>query len=107
MPPAVSLVLPAFNEVENLEDAVAQARGPLAAIDPGWELLIVDDGSTDGTGPLADRIAAQKTWEGARRASVETLPEVLNNGAMQTLMAERAQARGLGRRTAVPQGRPS
>ncbi|MEG8220871.1 polysaccharide biosynthesis tyrosine autokinase [Sphingomonas sp. HH69] len=42
---------------------------------------------------LADRIAAQKTWEGARRASVETLPEVLNNGAMQTLMAERAQAR--------------
>ncbi len=58
MPPAVSLVLPAFDEVENLEDAVAQARGPLAAIDPGWELVIVDDGSTDGTAALADRIAA-------------------------------------------------
>lgn len=42
---------------------------------------------------LADRIAAQKTWESARRASAETLPEVLSNGAMQTLMAERAQAR--------------
>lgn len=41
----------------------------------------------------ADRIAAQKRWESARLSSVETLPEVLNNGAMQQLMAERAQAR--------------
>lgn len=42
---------------------------------------------------LSDRIAAQKRWESARRASVETLPEVLGNGAMQALMTERAQAR--------------
>lgn len=42
---------------------------------------------------VLERIAAQKRWESARRASVETLPEVLNNGAMQQLMAERAQAR--------------
>ena len=42
---------------------------------------------------LADRIAAQKRWESARGASVESLPEVLGNGAMQTLMAQRAQAR--------------
>lgn len=41
----------------------------------------------------ADRIAAQKRWESARLSSVETLPEVLNNGAMQQLMAQRAQAR--------------
>ena len=42
---------------------------------------------------LADRIAAQKRWEGARRASPETLPEVLGNGAMQSLMTSRAEAR--------------
>lgn len=41
----------------------------------------------------ADRIAAQKRWESARLSSVETLPEVLNNGAMQQLMTQRAQAR--------------
>ena len=41
----------------------------------------------------ADRIAAQKRWESARMSSVETLPEVLNNGAMQQIMTERAQAR--------------
>ena len=42
---------------------------------------------------MADRIAAQKRWESARLSSVETLPEVLNNGGMQQLMAQRAQAR--------------
>lgn len=45
------------------------------------------------TQALADRIAAQKRWESARRASAETLPEVLGNGAMQALMTERAKAR--------------
>lgn len=42
---------------------------------------------------VSDRIAAQKRWESARRASVDTLPEVLGNGAMQQIMADRAQAR--------------
>lgn len=45
------------------------------------------------TQALTDRIAAQKRWESARRASAETLPEVLGNGAMQALMTERAKAR--------------
>ena len=41
----------------------------------------------------ADRIIAQKRWESARGASADSLPEVLNNGAMQQILAERAQAR--------------
>ena len=55
--PAVSLVLPAFDEAENLAAAVAQARDALDAVGDEWEILVVDDGSTDGTGPLADRLA--------------------------------------------------
>ncbi|MFD1105701.1 GumC family protein [Sphingobium olei] len=42
---------------------------------------------------VAERIAAQKRWESARRASVDSLPDVLANGAMQQIMAARAQAR--------------
>ena len=57
MPP-VSIVLPAFNEVENLEAAVAGVAAALDRIGPGWQVVVVDDGSTDGTGDLADRIAA-------------------------------------------------
>jgi glycosyltransferase involved in cell wall biosynthesis len=55
--PRVSLVMPAYNEEENLEEAVAQARHPLEAITPHWEIVIVNDGSTDATGTLADRLA--------------------------------------------------
>jgi capsular exopolysaccharide synthesis family protein len=44
---------------------------------------------------LADRIAAQKRWESARAASADTLPDALNNGAMQQIIAQRAQARAL------------
>lgn len=42
---------------------------------------------------VAERISAQQRWESARRASSDTLPEVLGNGAMQQIMADRAQAR--------------
>ncbi len=41
----------------------------------------------------AERIAAEKRWQSAKLSSVDTLPEVLNNGAMQQLMTQRAQAR--------------
>ena len=41
----------------------------------------------------ADRIAAQKRWESARAAGTDSLPEILGNGAMQQLIAQRAQAR--------------
>lgn len=46
--PAISLVLPAYNEAENIERAVraAAAAGALAA---SYEVVVVDDGSGDGT----------------------------------------------------------
>lgn len=56
--PYVSLVLPAYNEALNLERAVAEAAGPLARIHPEWEVILVNDASTDGTGALADQLAA-------------------------------------------------
>jgi dolichol-phosphate mannosyltransferase len=58
------LVLPTFNEAENLERIVTAARGVLATAAPtGFRILVVDDGSPDGTGAIADRLAAAHPGE--------------------------------------------
>jgi dolichol-phosphate mannosyltransferase len=59
MPGTAWLVLPTFNEAENLEAIVAAARSVLAQAAPGgFRVLVVDDDSPDGTGRLADGLAA-------------------------------------------------
>lgn len=50
----VWVVLPTYNEAENLEPIVAAVLASL----PAATVLVVDDGSPDGTGDLADRLAA-------------------------------------------------
>jgi dolichol-phosphate mannosyltransferase len=51
-PTEVLVVLPTYNERENLEKVVAGVR------QLGHDVLVVDDASPDGTGDIADRIAA-------------------------------------------------
>ena len=59
MPGPAWLILPTFNEAENIATVVAAARGVLADAAPdGFRILIVDDGSPDGTGAIADGLAA-------------------------------------------------
>ena len=54
------LILPTFDEAENIEPIVRAANAVLAAASPdGHRILIVDDGSPDGTGKIADRLAAE------------------------------------------------
>jgi dolichol-phosphate mannosyltransferase len=52
------LILPTYNEAQNLEAMVAEAlpRMSEAGVDP--TVLVVDDTSPDGTGAIADRLAA-------------------------------------------------
>ena len=50
----VVMVVPTYNEAENLEWIV----GRLRTAQPGVDVLVVDDGSPDGTGDIADRLAA-------------------------------------------------
>ena len=54
-PADVWLVLPTYDEAENLEPLVTAARSSLPA---GSRILVVDDSSPDGTGEVADRLAA-------------------------------------------------
>ena len=49
------VVIPTYNERDNLEKLVGQ----ILSLDPAIELLVVDDNSPDGTGELAERLAAE------------------------------------------------
>src|SRR5581483_8385062 len=56
--PALSVVVPAYDEAPNLERLLAEVR---AALDPtglSWELIVVDDGSGDDTPAVLARLAA-------------------------------------------------
>ena len=59
MPRAV-LCLPTYNERENLE-AMIDALGGVLDTDRD-RVLVIDDGSPDGTGEIADRLAAELPW---------------------------------------------
>jgi dolichol-phosphate mannosyltransferase len=89
---AAWLILPTYNEAENLEAIVAAAGAALAGSSPeGHRVLVVDDGSPDGTGEIADRLAAQHEW-------VSVLHRAEKNGIGPAYLAGfgRALAEGAG-----------
>jgi dolichol-phosphate mannosyltransferase len=68
------LILPTYNEAENVQAIVAASGEVLARAAPdGYRVLIVDDGSPDGTGQLADELASEHSW-------VEVLHRAEKNG---------------------------
>ena len=54
--PRASVVIPCFNEVEALPELRARLAAALGGIDGGYEVVIVDDGSTD------DSVAYVERW---------------------------------------------
>lgn len=73
-PPRLSLVVPACNEVAAVEGAV---RSMLAQDYPDLELVLVNDRSTDGTGEVMDRLAAEYRAAGrqVQVIHIDRLPE--------------------------------
>lgn len=51
---SLSVILPALNEAENLRRGVGPAIAALSSLGVEWELIIVDDGSTDATWSIVE-----------------------------------------------------
>ena len=87
MPGAPWLILPTFNEAENLGAVVAAARRVLASAAPeGFRVLVVDDSSPYGTGRLAAELAA------AHPGEVEVLHRAAREGLGPAYLAGFARA---------------
>jgi len=55
--PQLSIVVPVFNEVDNIRPLVAAVDAAMKPLATSWELLLVDDGSGDGSDVLLDELA--------------------------------------------------
>ncbi len=74
----VSVVMPAFNEAENLAELVPATVAVLDALGSSWELVVIDDGSTDAT---------RAVMEGLRSEQVRYLRLRRNGGKSVALAA--------------------
>jgi dolichol-phosphate mannosyltransferase len=85
--PRTTVCLPTYDERENLEPMVRALSGVLG---PEDRVLVIDDSSPDGTGAIADRLAAELDWvdvlhrprkEGLGRAYLDGFRRALADGA--------------------------
>lgn len=62
--PSISLVIPAFNETAVIRQAIAEAEAALAAGFANFEIIVVDDGSSDDTAAIVEQqlSAAPHAW---------------------------------------------
>ncbi len=58
---SISIFVPAYNEAGNLEGAVRDIVSAADEVFEDYEVLIVNDGSTDGTGEKAERLARENS----------------------------------------------
>jgi hypothetical protein len=65
-PPLVSVVMPCLNEAETVGRCVAEARAALLAAGLAGEVLVADNGSTDGSQALAEAAGAHVVAVGER-----------------------------------------
>ena len=85
--PEVSLVVPVYNEEATLEEVYRRATATLEELGRPYELIVVDDGSRDGTWAIVERLAAQD-------ARVRGVRFKRNFGQHPAMHAGRVRARG-------------
>lgn len=79
--PVISIIMPAYNAAQFIETAI---RSVIAQTETSWELIVVDDGSTDNTADIAEACGDARVR--VLRLQHSSLPAVVRN---QGLIAAR------------------
>ncbi len=69
MLPPFSLIVPAFNEADRIGVTLTEAINYLRTSSAGSEIIVVDDGSTDGTADVVREVFART--EGAEKRLIQ------------------------------------
>lgn len=85
--PDVSIVVPIYNEFDNLPDLIARIDAAMRSQPLSYELIAVDDGSNDGSAKRLRELAAQNPW-------VRAVCLVRNYGQSSALQAGFDRVRG-------------
>lgn len=89
-----TLIIPCYNEAGNLPTFFAAATACLDAADCDYELVFVDDGSTDGTTGVLDRAVSDYRNRGGGRATVRVIEFSRNFGKEAGMFAGLEHATG-------------
>lgn len=71
----LSVVVPVFNEEKNIAECLRRVAAYLSLKDGGWEIVVSDDGSTDGTGAAIERFCSENP-----RVNVRVVRSAPNHG---------------------------
>jgi glycosyltransferase involved in cell wall biosynthesis len=83
----LSVVVPFYNEEGNLQALVDEVEAGLEGLNESWDLVLVDDGSTDRGGELVRDLARSRPW-------LRLLQLDANHGQSEALIAGIRAARG-------------
>jgi undecaprenyl-phosphate 4-deoxy-4-formamido-L-arabinose transferase len=88
MTQTVSIVVPVFNEIDNIDALTDRVVDACRGMSNGWELLLIDDGSQDGSTERLDELAD------AHDGQVRSIVLNRNYGQHAAIMCGFAHARG-------------
>jgi glycosyltransferase involved in cell wall biosynthesis len=60
--PDISIIIPVYNERENLPELVSRVEQALSPTGKNWELILIDDGSRDGSDQVMSELAQTRRW---------------------------------------------
>jgi len=82
----VSIIIPAYNEEETIGKALSEIKRVMARSSWKYELVVVDDGSSDGTGRIAEKKGARLIFYPVNRGYGAALKTGIRNAKHDTIL---------------------